>query len=142
MREILFRGKTVRNADWVYGFPITKVYGAYSILVDAAAFEDDESVNFSYYFIDKDSLGQYTGINDKNGKKIFEGDIICLCNGATYPMLVFYDGLGFKFRYSNGRLKDGCWDCDIMNDVQKCEVIGNIFDNPELLEFGNADADE
>lgn len=135
MRKILFRGKDFCGF-WtegnllhlrceVRGEVTREIVKIHPIKINGAEYP---------VAVDPDSVGEYTGLTDKNGRKIFEGDIICLCKGATYPMLVLHDGLGFKFSYPNGHLKEGCWDCDIMHDVQLCEIIGNIYDNPELWE--------
>lgn len=71
-------------------------------------------------------LMQYTGREDKNGKKIFDGDIMQLCNG-TYPCLVYWDGKGWAW-LMNGKRRE----IDLTRE--KMQIIGNIHDNPELLQ--------
>lgn len=131
MREILFRGQTRKlgervnmNGDklpgkWVYGgiFPQNKG-GAYSII-------------YTYKPIDKypvysETVGQYTGLTDKNGIKIFEGDILKDSLGCIYVVEWEEEGrfLGFT---KDRRIM-------YVNRVPKSEIIGNIFDNPELME--------
>lgn len=126
MREILFRGKRVDNDAWVEGL-LTIMWGQYHIIQP-----NDE--NTAYPIILK-TIGQYTGMTDKNGTKIFEGDIIDFSgrsDGEGYGVVRYdvdetecgivydsiYEGLGRRY-YSRG-----------------IEVIGNIFDNPELSEEG------
>jgi hypothetical protein len=83
--------------------------------------------NLMDVFVEQDSIGQYTGLTDKNGKKIFEGDIIDwdeLEWGCPHRELVVWNYPQFSIREDDW----GEW----------CEVIGNIHDNPELLEGGDS----
>lgn len=108
MREILFRGKRKDNGEWVYGNSVlffketTKIYG--------------ELVQWREVEVIPETVGQYTGLTDKNGKKIFEGDIIAY--GDDRYLVNFGDGYFSPFDF-------------ICED--ECKVIGNIYDNPELL---------
>jgi uncharacterized phage protein (TIGR01671 family) len=116
MREILFRGKEGDGA-WVYGDLAT------SVSVGRAAILEIE--------VDPETVGQYTGLKDRNGVKIFEGDVVDI-PGFIKGAIFFKDGM-FLLRSKNGNFyewqkfsKPGC----------RCflaEVIGNIHDNPELL---------
>ena len=135
MREILFRGKRVDNGEWVYGY-FEKL---------CIELENGKEITFHYiqgltinegYMINPETVGQFTGLTDKNGNKIFEGDIVEFedkyTGGKGRAEIVFE---AFKWKYS------GCyyggnpivWLC--IDDLSiKFEVIGNIYDNPELLE--------
>lgn len=124
MREILFRGKRTDNGEWVYGTPILYPDGN---VVMCRSFKRNHNVSSK-------TVGQYTGMTDKNGRKIFEGDIV---EGNseyftyTHPYgKVVYDGGQYLISFDDV-LEDieclGAW----ANDV---EIIGNIYDNPELLE--------
>ena len=133
MREILFRGKRVDNGEWIQGdivqFP---VHGVVRIVEQEPSYKDAE--------VDSDTVGQYTGLTDKNGKKIFEGDIIHL----EYSQ-VFFGREYFGEYTAEVSYKEGCFITDGINNGgeietplsgfnnDEVEIIGNIHDNPELL---------
>lgn len=120
MREILFRGKCVDDGKWVYGHYVYQ-YGANIIYLPDGV---DEYGGFDYYHINPETVGQYTGLTDKNNKKIFEGDIVNFSNILYY--IVFADGC---FRIC----RNGQYSYTLHNLHSAFEVIGNIHDNPELL---------
>lgn len=128
MREILFRAKRLNNGEWVYGSYVNQ-YGAHEIyLPDGVASEH----GFSRCHVIPEAVCQYTGLTDKNGRKIFEGDIVNFYNGdGEYsPYEVRWRNSGFSV-LMNG--KPNLF--DELDDFfsERCEVIGNIYDNPELL---------
>ena len=119
MREILFRGKDTQTGKWRYSMTISKHF-----------YNDDEI--FSYYIasgnntIDGKTLGQFTGLTDRNGKKIFEGDIVIMDKNAVIVKgLVKYQGAAFYIA-TNSDL----WDID---NYYTLEVIGNKYDDPMIL---------
>lgn len=122
MREILFRGKF--GNEWKYGFLSIEPKG----LVIKEPYKNESS---NVWHIDADTVGQYTGLTDKNGTKIFEGDIVKY--GDTVHNVVFEQRNGtayFGLVYSTlETLSFGYY-----QDLKQIEVIGNIYDNPELLE--------
>lgn len=123
MREILFRGKRVDNDAWVEGLLII-IWGQYHIIQP-----NDE--NTAYPIIFK-TVGQYTGMTDKNGTKIFEGDIIDFLyrsDGDDY-VIVQYDVDETEFGFVHNLIYDGLGRHYCSRDI---EVIGNIYDNPELM---------
>ena len=145
MREILFRGQTrrfgekVKNfagdpmpSNWVYG-GVCCGGGAFSIIY--AYMDEEKEIPIEKHVVYTDTIGQYTGLTDKNGKRIFEGDIVKVTddNGETDLCSC---GIGYVCFY------DGVWCvCDEVNDglydvskIYYIEIIGNIYDNPELLE--------
>lgn len=73
------------------------------------------------------TIEQCTGLTDRNGKLIYEGDIVVFVDGATHPIEVFWDGIGWKFR-RNGKSMKFAFDCDIISHIKMCEIIGNIHD--------------
>ena len=145
MREILFRGQTrrcgekVRIGDgqklpsrWVYG-GVLQGTGDRSIIYGSEN-ENKPSEGLEKWVVYADTLGQYTGLTDKNGKKIFEGDIVQYY--GTYALEVFIENGHTKIRWfdtvMNGEYDELFFGFD--EALGECEVIGNIHDNPELLE--------
>lgn len=122
MREILFRGKAINGGQWLYGH-FTEYAGTSQIWTAT----DDGTWNA---IVDPATVGQYTGLTDKNGVKIFEGDV--LRYGETIHRAVFEQRNGtayFGLVYgSQETLPFGHY-----QDLRQLEVIGNIHDNPELL---------
>lgn len=125
MRDIIFRGKRLDNEAWVYGDLIENQgrYFIYHAMSETSIEDNDDGrIVVAAVEVDPDTVGQYTGLQDKNGKKIFEGDI--LSDGAfTYE--VRYKGTGFV------TILDG--HVYTMDTRPTKIVIGNIHDNPELL---------
>ena len=133
MREILFRGKRVDNGEWIQGDLVQFLpHGIVRIVTQEPPYKDAE--------VDSDTVGQFTGLTDKNGRKIFEGDIIHL----EYSQ-VFFGGEYFGEYTAEVSYKEGCFITDGINngdeietplsgfDNDELEIIGNIHDNPELL---------
>lgn len=143
MREILFRGKRTDTGEWVEGLLITVELDTYSevekakythcIVEPKVEMYRGEIGNFE--FVKPDTVGQFTGLTDRNGKRIFEGDIVSFTRtnalgytNARIGEVKYYTEL--PIYYILATTGDG-WDwCDCDN----IEVIGNIHDNPELLE--------
>lgn len=139
MREILFRGKRFDNDEWIY-------WNRYGRLTDINGEPTKIEINtsalrpYAFYInelpvIREETVGQYTGFTDKNDKRIFEGDIMAFCKGATRPFEIRWDGIGWKMFTADGkRIKDSFESGEIRH-MQKSEVIGNKWDTPELLEM-------
>ena len=115
MREILYRGKRKDTGKLIVSDSILQYNGLIKLW-------DKED---GYVEVEPETIGQYTGLTDKNGKKIFEGDIMQLCS-ACYPCLVYWDGKSWAWK-QNGKRRE----IDLTRE--KMEVIGNIYDNPELV---------
>ena len=150
MREILFRAKHIHklpqnehlNGTWVYGYLCDKNY------INSSELEGE-------FLVDQDTVCQYTGLTDKNGKKIFEGDIMklilpsgeiryfkvsiksvvrkVLCHPDFEDEVLRVEITGIVFEW-NGYELFPCIDTYEVPDYKVMEVVGNIFDNPELLE--------
>lgn len=123
-REILFRGQRLDTKQWVYG-------NYNNINGKAYIFPEDAPDSYDNYQVDPATVGQYTGCIDKNGKKIFEGDILYPI--SKRPYLVFWDEENVKFALKNSR--DFCLNI-YQNIADEYIVIGNIHDNPDRLKGG------
>ena len=123
-REILFRGKRVNNGEWVEG---SYWYSRRSNTYQHFVF-DDEGV---WVGVDPNTVGQFTGLTDRNGVKIFEGDIVRY--GDTIHRVVFEQRNGTAYF---GLVYAACETLPFghYQDLKQIEVIGNVYDNPELLE--------
>ncbi len=145
MREILFRGQTRRYGEkvyipsgekvpsnWAYGGIFPSHNGSMAIIYQ-------QEPTIEKFPVHADTVGQYTGLKDKNGVRIFEGDILrCVSEycDKTYITEVWADGNtlcvdieGYDFDYTAIDFAIEYW----RNDRYEIEVIGNIYDNPELL---------
>ena len=128
MREILFRGKRVDNGEWIYGD-----YAApFAFYPDIIFKRDDE---FEGIAVIPETVGQFTGLTDKNGKRIFEGDILKSRYDDEYPDNVAIEVV--KWIYNGWHTQQGNCTPDTIDDVEimpYSEVVGNVHDNPELME--------
>lgn len=152
MREILFRAKDDASKQWVYGYYVHLPSAAGSVhIMHVPAGNPDESNSASY--VVPETLGQYTGLTDKNGKKIFEGDIL---SSNQYPytsdgkhnyyaeVTWFEENAAFglyTFKNPQSSVRGVSEGSDYIDEFNSdnWEIIGNIYDSPEL--FGG-DADD
>lgn len=131
MREILFRGKRLDNGEWVKGFITAACDCAGRLYFIEQPAQDLDDCNHSYE-VDFTTIGQYTGMLDKNGIKIFEGDIVDFSDrsdGDGYGV-VRYDETETEFEIEYDNICKSLGRHYYPKDI---EVIGNIYDNPELL---------
>ena len=144
MREILFKGKRLDNGEWVEGdlfhndntnYPMTLIG---SLILSRNKYTDEIDIDgYGLIEVAPETVCQYTGLKDMNGKKIFEGDIL------------FQKGFGHYYKEKKSKVAlNHDWNCGCCNgvygyftegdldlaDCSEAEVIGTIFDNPELLE--------
>lgn len=147
MREILFKAKRTDNGEWVEGcLLIDYITGQYFIhrygdsVNESDKVSEEECLRFLAFEVDPETICQYTGLTDKNGQKIWENNIVGFLDGCQYDN-------GYSEHYCIGEV---VWDeetvsfqvterlsCESYEVLEgECAVIGNIFDNPELLEGG------
>ena len=147
-REIAFRGKSKSTGEWVDGYYVgDNTIIAYNEVVYDMGFIDTSPCHDCY----PGSIGQFTGLYDKNGKEIYEGDIL---RGNEYPFncdgvdnyfaeIVWADNVCGFYRLTHKNpnstvrgISHGNWEQLDEDDIKSFEVIGNIHDNPELLKDG------
>lgn len=124
MRENKFRGKRLDGKGWAFGH-LVKMWGAWHII--------DWNDENTAYAVDPATVGQYTGLKDKNGREIYEEDIIKTdFSYATWIGFVHFNKGNFELVDSD---KNGQYlTLSVLSDI---EIIGNIHDNPELLKGGD-----
>ena len=140
-REIKFRAKRKDNNKWAFGDLVKDNAGGAWIETNLQTWRencDDVDAFGSRLYVDIDTVGQFTGLTDKNGREIYEGDVLRINNGAVICLLVVTWNaevgswcLRFKEELKEGTRPLGRWLCDRDYDI---ELTGNIYDNKELLE--------
>ena len=153
MREILFRGKRKDNGEWLEGsalFADNKAFIFNNVKVEFFNGHNEYRMNFTLKEVIPETVGQYTGLTDKNGRKIFEGDIVHAIYQSNYVGMKNIDfGIGVV-EYCGNYYSHASYEINIIGEIGSrvfsasleggVEVIGNIYDNPELLR-GGADND-
>ena len=124
MRTIKFRGIDAPNDEWIYG-SLVIVNDDFHIL------DGEEDTAHDYNRVDEDTVGQFTGLHDKLGNEVYEGDLLSRNTSLTYQVYWNNNESGFN-------MKDTSWaddDCpmNFYNVEGRFEVVGNIHDNPELV---------
>lgn len=132
MREIIFRGKRADNGEWVYGSLITErnMFDGNLMTMHIQDIEEPYDDNL----IDDETVGQFTGMTDKNGNKIFEGDIIS--TSSKLIGAVEWNDTFAKYIVCYNQISGNWFDFegeDCFSVALDCVIIGNIHDNPELL---------
>ena len=129
MREILFRGKRLDNGAWETGSLVIVRMDCH----DAQYYIADKMTGY-HTPVDPSTVGQYTGLKDKNGKRIFEGDVAKVLQGKDKDIAyVGFENGAFMLYPKTGNIYERTLWSYWYNDWD-VEVIGNITDNPELLE--------
>ncbi len=131
-REILFRGKSIDIDNWLYGklfnYGLTAPSNVPCICVCVPT-SWKEAYNF--YAVHPNTIGQYTGLKDKNGVKIFEGDVVII-GEKLKAKVIYYDG-AFRMQSEFSPTPINTTDMGYMMREFSVRVIGNIHDNPELI---------
>ena len=142
-REIKFRGKDILTDKWVYG-DLLHLGNAYAIVTSYE--EEDLEVNpisdrleirvEDIAGVYPETVGQFTGLLDKNGKEIYEGDVIIeklrRARKDGERLVICFDGFEWQGKNANGATTS----LSLLLEYHTIEVIGNIHDNPELLKGG------
>lgn len=152
MREILFRAKRLDDGEWVEGnlvFSLDADEEWRTIIIPIrnsymfSSGNEDEDLGFeNWHRVDPKIVGQYTGLTDKNGVKIFEGDVVSDKQGNIYKVFWQQNYYSFSFvciKSDNKFLVNAKWELWSLAKGKDLEVAGNIFDNPELMEGGGLD---
>lgn len=156
MNEIKFRGKRVDNGKWVYGDLIHEKYGTCIKYVETEYPKGNGAPERKLIFkrhkttVIPATIGQYTGLRDKNGKEIYEGDICRVSSDTFYSnsyatleesweliMQVVFCNYAFIFRCLQDKHLEILLAETLWEDFE-IEIVGNIYENPELLEVKNA----
>ncbi len=145
MREILFKAKRMDNGEWVEGYVFDdgiidsqRMFVGGLVITDYKGKADDRwNVGTNFYEVIPETVSQYTGLTDKNGVKIWENDI---CDRKErFPEIVKMQNGDWTLDYGYAFGKEDCY-CSLgfyVLERESVEVIGNIFDNPELLEVAD-----
>lgn len=138
MREILFRGKDADNSEWVYGWYTEYPYGRYPLKPTIIPKEEANGGYYTHTQVIPETVGQFTGKTHKSGVKIFDGDIAEFTNkdGSKARYVIEWNDVfaawTAKWTAGEGHMYVTALVCEYM------EIIGNIHDNPELLEVSHA----
>ncbi len=154
MREIKFRGVVSDDCEFdgdvlftkgqlVYGHLVTDHKGELYILGDMIEVDNEMTIFESWIGVDSNTVGQYTGLKDYNKKEVYEGDIVtftevdegsCVGREDTHTGVIEWieDTAKWMFRYPSGQKRD-LWTIASFEMISHFEVIGNIYENPDLL---------
>lgn len=125
MRQILFRGKRLDNGEWIYG-DLQLGDGDHIPMIGVVRGGHDPN----YHQVEEATIGQFTGLRDKDSRPIYEGDIVMQRGySGVKPMVVRFEQGAFIVGWHGGSSTQ----TRPMLIQKRCEVIGNIIDNPDLL---------
>lgn len=138
-RQIKFRGKDRRTGKWVYGDLLAPITGCRIVNYTSEDNGSMKHADYHYHNVLDDTVGQFTGLRDCTGKEIYEGDIIRfhfmtsdIRSSKLFPTEKFMGRITID-KYNNWVILSNGLEIHIENAVKYGEVVGNIHDNPELL---------
>ena len=145
MREILFKGKKKDNGEWIEGYLFDDgMLGEKRMFIGKLVIAPYEGpirgkwtvIANGFDEVDPDTICQFTGLCDKNGKRIWENDVVWLvCDGKEHIYQIVWDNSELDFKAANGEENYGT-NYEYLLCCDEIKVIGNIFDQPELLQEG------
>lgn len=147
MKEILFKAKRTDNGEWIEGYLFDDgMLGEKRMFIGELVIAPYEGpirgkwtvIANGFDEVDPDTICQFTGLCDKNGKKIWENDILMAHLDESYPEDATYETVEWNIN-GWGTRENGSMDREYLDkfDLEHFEVVGNIFDNKELLQGGN-----
>lgn len=134
MREIVFRGKDIDNKGWVYGALVQQQDDPLrekTLIISYSNYQYGDFSEAVIHEVDPETVRQYTGFVDKNSKKIFEGDIVSIYNSKAFLFVVEWNGNQYVLKCTTNGVSDNI--LNVIESPEDVEVVGNIYDNPELL---------
>ena len=139
MRNIKFRGKTLKTNQWVYGMPVETEKRCWLVSSPGTSFADGDLMLY-YIEVDPETVGQWTGLQDKNGVDIYEGDVIDIGIVPRKPRIGIVEWIkpycSFLLHQQDPTFEDEFWGlyCSSTdNSSTAYRILGNIHDNPELV---------
>ena len=134
MREILFRGKGtcgLNAGDWIYGYYVKDFWKPTRCGCGIIPIDKERG---GYCEVNPSTIGQYTGLTDKNGNKIFEGDIVKSCEYDDIYTIKYFDDDNYPaFDCVPEVPSCECNGLTFLVNTEGCEIIGNIYDNPKFM---------
>lgn len=129
MRELLFRGKRISDGEWLYGIYADETVCDVDFPCIMPLVSGPHTNNWS---VDKETVGQFTGLYDSNGKKIFEGDILSAYFDDEYPENETRAEVRW-IEHGWHTVENECKP-DVLDGAELWAVVGNVYDNPEMVE--------
>lgn len=136
MREILFRGKDSITKRWAYGALVQQqddLLKEKAFIISYSNYQFGDFSEAVMHEVDPETVGQYTGFVDKKGKKIFEGDILSIYNSKAFLFAVEWNNQ-YVLKCTTNGVSDNI--LNVIESPEDVEVVGNIYDNPELIKDG------
>lgn len=138
MRTITFRGKVKHDGRWVYGSLLVYGDGEHNIFE-----QRKHNYKLDSYNVEPETVGQFSGLTDQNGKEIYEGDIITL--KGDYPRVVLWDKMSWALMPTEYYHDEYFWVMNLQHPgldwweeyADEFEIIGNIYENPDMLKGSN-----